>query len=171
MSETAQLISIAVGLVGLLGAAWRWGRPKWREFRKDVISVRDTLIGRDPIIDTVTKAVLTEKRPSIGELQAETDRKVEYAIGKLHVIEHEVMNNDGSSLKDSVHRIEGRLASGDDRFERIEGQMDEVLTGSTERLDRFEDILRTLAEGQNLVWPAIKAAVESTPADPATPGS
>lgn len=165
---TGDRIAWLLGLIALAAALlriWRWVRrsawPWWRAVRQDMVAIRDTLLGRGPQFDSITQEETAPRLPSIGVQMANTRSQLEFAIGKLHEIEHEVKNNDGSSLKDSVDRIEAtftsilqRLQDGDTRFGEMAGE-----------LSQLRQTLGTLAEAQPQLWSAIEAIARSQPPD------
>jgi len=148
MAITGDQITAVVGLIAIVGALVglrRWSRPKLGKFWRDLIAIRDMWLGRDAVLDSITREEISPALPSIGVQMAQTKGQLEFAIAKLHAIEHEVTNNDGSSVKDSVDRIEERLRTGDERFQRIEAA------------------LSTMAEAQPALYSALEAIAKASP--------
>jgi hypothetical protein len=150
LNWTLAMVGIAAAAVGL----WRWARPRWRAGKKDAVAMRDTLIGRGPVLDSITGEELSPALPGVGVQMVHTKAQLEFAIGKLHEIEHEVTNNDGSSIKDSVDRIEARMRSGDGRFDELAGE-----------IANLRETLGTLAQAQPALWSAVEAVARATPPD------
>jgi hypothetical protein len=108
--------AIAAGL-GLFGVLGRGGRWIWRLFTSldDFIDdwkgspARDGVPERPGVLKRITAI---EERVSTIERQGTAIERQGTAIEqRVSTIEHEVRTNDGSSLKDSVQRIE-RFVSG-----------------------------------------------------------
>ena len=92
----AEAIPLAVGLIAIIGAVlgWlKWLRPKIRRGKAEVVAVRDAILGRDAISDSITGREIEPPLPGVGvrvahveESQRETSRQIEsiaVAITKL----------------------------------------------------------------------------------------
>ena len=69
--EQAATLIISLGAAGaVLAGWWRWLRPKWRAVRQDSRAIRDTLVGRDAITDSITGKEIAPAIPGIGDRMA-----------------------------------------------------------------------------------------------------
>jgi hypothetical protein len=150
LGVTALITVAAAFLRWLIRKAWPW----WKAVREDLTAMRNALIGHRAVLHPVTKQVVVPAEPGVGVQVFEMKDQLEFAIAKLHEIEHEVKNNDGSSLKDSVDRIAERLQWGDTRFGEMASEL-AAMRGS----------LGTLAEAQPQLWSAIEAVARAQPPD------
>ena len=154
-------------LLGTLAAFARWVRrkvwPRWRALLEDLRKALYTLIGHGPVPHPVTGEEIAPAEPGIAAQvaqlreqmrndQSEIRSQLEFAIAKMHELEHEVKPNGGSSLKDGLNRVEARLAEGDGRFGEMASELAELRKS-----------LGTLAEAQPQLWAAIEAIARATP--------
>lgn len=73
LSET--LIGVGA-LLGLFVGFWRWVRPKMKRAASDANAVRDVLLGRDAIFDSITGRELVPALPGIGQRTATLEQAV-----------------------------------------------------------------------------------------------
>lgn len=76
LSET--LIGVGA-LLGLFVGFWRWVRPRTKRVAADANAVRDVLLGRDAIFDSITGRELAPALPGIGQRTA----TLEHAVTQL----------------------------------------------------------------------------------------
>ncbi len=142
--------ALVVGLIGSGLATWRKGIPAWRRRRAREAAKDEALLGRERIpANPITGEAERPRIPPLGDRLAAQDERLEYLIGKVHEVEHEVKNNNGSSLKDSTHRLESEVAG-------LKTELADLRTSLAETL-------HVSAEANREVWPAIKTAIEATP--------
>lgn len=70
MSDAQQAIGLAVAACTLLiifGGWWRWVRPRYKGAKDQAVSIRDAIIGRPAIKDSITGREISPKLPGIGE--------------------------------------------------------------------------------------------------------
>lgn len=72
------------------------------------------------------------------------------------LVSHELQPNTGSSMKDSLKRVEAAQA-------QHLAEASQAARVITSRLDALEDITGTFAESQAHLWPAIEAVAQATP--------
>jgi hypothetical protein len=167
---TGDRIAWVLGVFALLGALagfTRWlvrkAWPRWRGLVNDFVEIRATLIGHGAVAHPITGEELAPAEPGVGvqvarlrdqlrEEQSEIRSQIEFVIGKLHALEHEVKPNGGSSLKDGLNRVEERLRIGDTQF-----------AGMAAELGELRKSLGTLAEAQPQLWAAIEAVAKAQP--------
>lgn len=73
MTQANELILVSISaatLIGLLYAGLRWARPRWASVRHDVRAGRDALVGREPIVDSITGKEIAPALPGIGQRMA-----------------------------------------------------------------------------------------------------
>lgn len=69
IDQTQAVIGCLVGAVTILSAvfAWvRWVRPSYRAAKSDFIAARDSIVGRDAVVDTITGRELAPALPGVG---------------------------------------------------------------------------------------------------------
>lgn len=68
--------ALAVGAVVSLVAGWlRWVRPRYRRARAEVTGIRDSILGRDAIVDSITGREIEPALPGVGlRLAAQEER-------------------------------------------------------------------------------------------------
>lgn len=109
---------ILVGLaVGTLVAFLKWTGPRVASVRSDARAIRDTLVGRPPVRDSITKKVVSPAIPSIGERMASQEAsmaQVASAVDKLADATSRLTH-----LEERMTRVEDALIT-DRRLEKIE---------------------------------------------------
>ena len=105
---------VGMGTVGV-GAYVRLS-PRVKERRAKQQARDDAILGRPAVLDSITGEEIAPELPALGVRLARMETDV-------RAITHEIHPNGGTSIKDSVGRIEQRLTDGDERFERIEEHM------------------------------------------------
>lgn len=122
-AEIARDLGIAVSVTILIGALfsfWHWGRPWLKQFIYEQRSMRDVLLGTAAVPENpITGAAAVPAVKPLGQQVAEM-------AALLLEVHHEVHPNTGTSMADSVTRIERRLVSGDGRFSDIEKRLDVI---------------------------------------------
>lgn len=79
LDETQTLVAIASSGAAVLAAAigWlRWVRPRFRRVRADFVAARDSIVGRDPVMDTITGVERLPALPGIGVRMATTEQQL-----------------------------------------------------------------------------------------------
>jgi hypothetical protein len=73
------LATLSAGILVLTGlAAWlRWVRPRIQKTRGEVVAIRDSILGRDPIVDTITGREIEPALPGIGVRMAANEHNLE----------------------------------------------------------------------------------------------
>lgn len=85
-------------------------------------------------------------RQARAERERELAESLEYVIGVIHTIRHEVTPNGGGSIKDAVNRIEQKLVA------------------DHERMNESDKVFATYVEAHSHLVPLLMAAIEATPA-------
>ncbi|MAE64165.1 MAG: hypothetical protein CMJ18_07800 [Phycisphaeraceae bacterium] len=78
MTGVQELIAIAVGvttLLGAVGAFWvKVLKPRIEAGRKEATAVRDAILGREPITDSITGREIAPALPGIGQRMATVEQ-------------------------------------------------------------------------------------------------
>lgn len=113
MLEPSQaIIPTLVGGLAVLSAVvgWlRWIRPRFHHASSQVVAVRDSILGRDPIVDSITGRIIEPALPGVGvrlEKLEDASLTALEAIGKL-ADSHIRLNDHSIRIKD----IEDRTSS------------------------------------------------------------
>jgi len=160
--DAAVIIGTVIAVPGVIAGWAKWALPRLRAHARDRRSMKDVLLGRpEGRANLVTGEPGQPRLPGIGERFSELMKVQEYQNARLHeqtrllhtqgerlrTVEYEVKHNGGGSIKDAVKRIESKQAA-------FESQLSEV-----------REAMKTQAEAQVAVWPAIEAVAKSTPPD------
>lgn len=76
---TNEAVALALGVAALLGVlvGWvRWVRPKIRRGRREVTAVRDAILGRDAITDSITGKEIEPALPGMGVRMAQQEQQM-----------------------------------------------------------------------------------------------
>jgi septation ring formation regulator EzrA len=127
--------SIAAVLVVIV-TFLKWVRPKIRRTKSDVVAARDSILGREAVVDTITGETIREALPGIGVRMANNEAQMErltnavatIAQSHLHMdsIARRVtqVEDDVAALKAaSAERITGNIAQA-----RVFGALDKAIT-------------------------------------------
>lgn len=147
-------LALSIGALLSMLAGWlRWGRPRIRKAKSDGVAMRDAILGRDAVVDTITGTELAPELPGIGvrmahqeQQQIETSRQMEtmaIAVTKLVSQQHAI-----AELRSEVTGHAEALA------EHAE-QIAELKAASMERVI-------TRAEAAQ-AWQAMEAAIKAQP--------
>jgi hypothetical protein len=119
LDQTSMSVGVVLGLLGVAGIIighFKVFLPWWGGLKGQVVSGRDTLVGRPPIVDPVSKKVIAPALPSLGE--------------RLEVHQTEI----NGSLRDIVALLESQQAQ------------DRRLNDHEDRLGEHGGRIRTLEE-------------------------
>lgn len=134
---------IAAGAaVSVLYGFWRWLKPKWEGFWRDVRAGRDALVGRPAMLDSITGV---ERVPALPGIGARMDAQETTTAATSKVV---------ADMAESL----SLLAKSHARLENHEGRITELETAAAERIvGKVEQIE---------LWRAVEAAHKSQPDEP-----
>lgn len=170
LKDDAEAISAVVGAVLAAGGIARWfvrnKLPKVQEKRAIQKATDEVIRGRAAIEpNRITGEEGRDAIPPLGERLA----GMAQLIQEIH---HELHPNGGSSMKDSLTRVEARVETIDARVETV----DRRLENGDRRFDRIEHVLQdelhvahdtvaNAAEAAANLLPAIHDAIKAQPPD------
>lgn len=133
---------IAAGTaIGILYAGWRWLRPYWASFWRDLRAGRDALVGRPAMLDSITGVERVPALPGIGQrMDTQEAASVETAkqLGEM------------AQAMASLAQSHERLNDHDVHLARHDEQIAELFAGAVERVvGKVEQIE---------LWRAVEAA-------------
>lgn len=104
------LASVTVVAGGLLAFA-RWIRPKITNAKNDVVAVRDSIVGREEVTDSITGAVLSPALPGIGVRMDSQERQmavITEAVSKIADSHIRLEQHDAEivTIKDRLEKLE-----------------------------------------------------------------
>lgn len=145
MDQTEQTIAILLGavtLVGLVGGWWiKRGRPRVERTRHDLAAMRDAVLGRDQVVDSITGKELAPPLPGIGVRMAHQEEQMTLltsAVARL------------ADLHQWRQKVEGHLEEHDAQIADLKAsQMERIIT-------RAES---------TAAWSAVEAVAKSHPDD------
>lgn len=137
--EQIALAATVVGLVTALAGWWRWVRPRLERVKKDGAAMRDAVLGRDPIVDSITGRELAPALPGVGVRMAHQEDQMRLLTDAV------------SKIADSHQR----LAHVETRVDNIESDVADLKAGAMERI---------MARAESAqAWSAVEAVAKSTP--------
>lgn len=137
--EQIGLTATVIGIITALASWWRWGRPKVAKARQEATAMRDAILGREPVIDSITGRELAPALPGIGVRQARTEDQM-------------------ALLTEAVAKIADshvRLAHIETRVDVIAADVADLKAGAMER------IMARVEAAQ--AWSAVEAVANSAP--------
>lgn len=66
MSDALAFALSAAGLVGIIAGWLRWIRPRWRRAGREWQSAKDSLLGREAVVDSITGREVLPALPGVG---------------------------------------------------------------------------------------------------------
>ncbi|HRD59388.1 hypothetical protein [uncultured Nocardioides sp.] len=69
MNTTQQWLALVISattVLALVGGWWRWLRPRYRRLRGEVVGIRDSILGREAITDSITGREIEPALPGMG---------------------------------------------------------------------------------------------------------
>jgi hypothetical protein len=115
LDNTDRVIGLLVAVCTLLGlvVGWvRWVRPKIHNGRREVVAVRDAILGRDAIADSITGREIAPAVPGIGVRMAHQEKQMELLTEAVAQIANSQLRFD--NLETHVANHEERLKSLED---------------------------------------------------------
>jgi len=139
LSVYATLALTLIGVTAALAGWWKWVRPRLRNLALEAVAMRDAILGRDPVVDSITGRVIGPALPGIG-------------VRMAHQEDQMVLLTDAvSKIADSYQRIE-RVES---RVGKLEDDVASLKEGQLERI---------MAHAESAsAWSAMEAAVGTQP--------
>lgn len=96
--QIEQAVTLALGLAALAGVivGWiKWVRPKVRKAHEESVAIRDAILGRDAIRDSITGKEMVPALPGIGMRMATVEQAlITLADNQKRLLELEEAHND-----------------------------------------------------------------------------
>lgn len=109
MNDVADTL-LAVGAVLALLAGWaRWLRPRWRRVMRDVKAARDSLLGREAVVDTITGKEISPALPGVGARMAHQEQQMDLLTMTVTKLVDQQQHQ--AALEARVGHVEGRVAA------------------------------------------------------------
>jgi len=111
----------AATLAGIAYAAFVKVRAAWRRGHQETVAVRDAILGREPIRDSITGREIQPALPGIGVRMANQEQQMEQLTKTVQLLaEHQATQHE---LERKVDQIDQRVKDLEDaRVERIVGK-------------------------------------------------
>jgi hypothetical protein len=141
MSEKLALLLTAATLISVIGGWLRWGRPRVTKAKQEATAMRDAILGREPMVDSITGKELAPALPGIGVRMAHQEDQMRL-------------------LTDAVSKI----ADSHVRLENVERRVDQH---DDEIKDlRSAQMERVMARAESAqAWSAVEAVAKAQPPD------
>lgn len=135
-------LAIATAVLGGVVVGWiRYIRPRWRRSKAEVVAVRDAILGRDAVLDTITGEERVPALPGIGVRTA----KLEQGMELLSVAVTKLADQNAALV--SIGRDVTDLQT---RVDRLEAAAVERVVAKVE---------------STAAWSAVEAVANTTPTD------
>lgn len=140
-AEQVALAATIATLVSVLGGWLRWGRPRVAKAKQEATAMRDAILGREPVVDSITGRELAPALPGIGVRQARTEDQM-------------------ALLTEAVSKI----ADSHVRLAHIETRVDDLAVDVADlKAGAMERIMARVEAAQ--AWSAVEAVAKTTPPD------
>lgn len=131
-------LALSVGaLLSMIFGWFRWWRPRIHKARSDGVAMRDAILGRDPIVDSITGKELAPPLPGIGVRMAHQETQMELLTTAV------------TQIADSHRRIE----TAEKRIDRHDDEIAVLKAAAMERV-------MTRAESTQ-AWSAMESAIKA----------
>ena len=124
-------------LCGILYAGWHKARKAWKRGHRETVAVRDAILGRDAVVDTITRREIMPALPGIGVRMASQESQMERLTETVELL---------AKHQATQHELERRVDSIDERVKKLEDGMVERIVNkaeSTQALRVIETALRS----------------------------
>lgn len=139
MTADIALAGAVVALITALAGWWRWVRPRIERVKKDGAAMRDAVLGREVVVDSITGRELAPALPGIGVRMAHQEDQMRL-------------------LTDAVSKI----ADSHRRLEHVEQRVDEIAVDVADLKAASMERIMARAESAQ-AWQAVEAVAKSTP--------
>jgi hypothetical protein len=139
MTADIALAGAVVALITGLAGWWRWVRPRIERVKKDGAAMRDAVLGREVVVDSITGRELAPALPGIGVRMAHQEDQMRL-------------------LTDAVSKI----ADSHRRLEHVEQRVDEIAVDVADLKAASMERIMARAESAQ-AWQAVEAVAKSTP--------
>lgn len=124
---------VLLGAVISVMAGWvKWARPRWRRLTGTAIAIRDAILGRDEVHDSITGAKLAEALPGMGVRTALLEQQVSQQVVHLTELTKVVKTLADTQKRQQDHGA--RLDAHDSRFSVVEDRLTKVELAAAERI-------------------------------------
>lgn len=106
--DASTRLIVGIGSAMAFVGAWlAWLRPRLRKTRADGVAIRDAILGRDPVVDSITGKELAPALPGIGQRMAHQETQMsEMTRAVTQLAEtHAQM----AEVRAEVHGLSGRV--------------------------------------------------------------
>jgi len=139
-----------IALAGTLLGIWRKGLPWLRRRRAEKASLRELWFGRDAVPENkLTGQPAQPARPPLGQMVMD--------------IHHELHPNGGSSMKDSLARVEQRQKDDYVRFAAIDARLERIEAVLVDELHTVNGAVANAAEAAATLLPVVHDAIKAQP--------
>lgn len=76
MNGTSALILTVIAILTALFSWLKWLRPRYRKAQHDGVAIRDAILGRDAVVDSITGKELAPALPGIGQRMAHQEQQM-----------------------------------------------------------------------------------------------
>ncbi len=128
------------GLAVMIAAFFRWVLPKWRAAKRDARAIRDTLVGREPVVDSITGDEIKPAVPGIGVRMAHQEQQGARMEQQMTILTNAVA--DMASSQRRLDELEQRVTAIE------QGHLVERLASRAENIHLF-DALAEIAKGED----------------------
>lgn len=110
--DAATTIMLSLTAVVAAVAGWvRWARPRLSRAHRDLTGVRDVLLGREAVLDSITGEMISPPVEGIGQRMASTERQIEQIARTMTTL---------ARTTGHLDRVDKRLADHEARIAALE---------------------------------------------------
>lgn len=146
--QTVAAVTAVLALAGVIGGYLKWLRPRWRRVIEQLVAIRDSILGRDAIRDSITGRVIEQPLPGMGVRMDHQERQMTLlarTVDKLADAQNELAKAVAQQVEHGK-----RLDDHEDRIGKLE-------TAAVERIVARQESAQA--------WRAVEAAVNASSPD------
>lgn len=132
LDPVLKFISLASGVVLIVVGFWRWALPKWRNTKSDARAIRDTLVGREAVRDSITGEEIRPAMPGIGVRVSSIEKQGQTTSDQLGILTRAVA--DMARSHERIDNLEHRVTAIE------QGHFIERMAGKAESIQLFRTI-------------------------------
>lgn len=137
--EIATGVVLFGGAITVIAGWWKVIRPRWRKVASTVVAIRDAILGRDEIHDSITGAKIADALPGMGVRTAHLEQQMTHQVEQMghQVAQMRELTQVVKTLAETQSRQQdhgARLDAHDAQFAVVNERLTKVELGAAERV-------------------------------------